>query len=340
METKEINILIILEGKLFISAFKKLEEKLKNIYPHIHLYSLPSTNYEEELNKLKDIKFDIFTARPLFVKLTTEILKIFPSIKWVHSLAAGVEKMRSVESLWNNDNIILSNSRGAYSEALGETGITSMLYFSYNIYSYVEKMKNREWSFGINKMLDKKTLLIIGYGNNGVCLAKKAKTFNMKIIAVKKNINYDFPGKEFVDEFYTLENLKDKIINEAHYIYATLPETKETIGIFNKNFFKKMNKDAVFINFGRGNAVVEEDIVEALENNLIRGALLDVTSIEPLSKDSKLYNISPQKLLITDHSLAFTDDIVDTGFEFFYKNLENYIKTGEPLTIVDKKRQY
>ena len=44
METKKINILIILEGKLFISAFKKLEEKLKNKYPHVHLYSLPSTN--------------------------------------------------------------------------------------------------------------------------------------------------------------------------------------------------------------------------------------------------------------------------------------------------------
>ena len=340
METKKINILIILEGKLFISAFKKLEEKLKNKYPYIHLYSLPSTNYEEELNTLKDIKFDIFVARPLFIELTTDILKIFPSIKWVHSLAAGVEKMRKVESLWKNDNIILSNSRGAYSDALGETGITSMLYFSYNIYSYVEKMKNREWSFGTNKTSDKKTLLIIGYGNNGVCLAKKAKTFNMKIIAIKKNINYDFPGKEFVDEFYTLENLKDKIINEAHYIYSTLPETKETTSIFDKNFFKKMNKDAVFINFGRGNAVVEEDLIEALENNLIRGALLDVTSIEPLSKDSKLYNISPKKLLITDHSLAFTDDIVDTGFDFFYKNLENYIKNGEPLTIVDKKRQY
>ena len=137
-----------------------------------------------------------------------------------------------------------------------------------------------------------------------------------------------------------MDNLPDKSLNEADFIYTTLPETKETIKIYNKDFFKKMNKNAVFMNFGRGNAVVEDDIVEALENNIIRGALLDVTPNEPLNKDSKLFNISPDKLLITDHSLAFTDDIVDTGFEFFYKNLENYIKTGKPLTIVDKKRQY
>ena len=56
-----------------------------------------------------------------------------------------------------------------------------------------------------------------------------------------------------------------------------------------------MNKNAVFMNFGRGNTVVEEDIMEALQNNLNRGALLDVTSKEPLNTDSILYNISPDK---------------------------------------------
>lgn len=340
MESKEINILAILEGPIYVSAYKKIEQKLKEKYPNIHLYSLPHKDYEEELNKIKDIKFDIVTGRPLFVKLTTDILKTFPTIKWMHSLAAGIEKLCVIDSLWNNDNIILSNSRGAYSEALGEAGIASMMYFYYNIYSYVEKMKNKQWSFGMNKMLDKRTLLIIGYGNNGICLAKKAKAaFNMKIIAVKKNIN-DFPGKEYVDEIYNMDNLPDKSIYEADFIYATLPSTKETTNIFDIHFFKKMNKNAVFINFGRGNAVVENDIVQVLENNLIRGAFLDVTPDEPLNKDSNLYKISPDKLLITCHSLAFTDDIVDTGFEFFYKNLEAYLKTGTPLTIVDKKRHY
>ena len=278
MESKEINILIIVEGPLFISAYNKLSEKLKEKYPKIHLYSIsPRENYEEDLNKLKHINFDILTCRPLFDKLTTDILNIFPSIKWMHSLAAGIEKLISINSLWNNDNIILSNSRGAYSECLGEVGITSMMYFSYNIYSYVEKMKNKEWPFRLNKMLNKKKLLIIGYGNNGVCLAKKAKAFNMKIFSVKKNINGDYYGKEYVDEIYTLENFPAKIINEADYIYPTLTEINETINIFDLNFFKKMKKNSIFMNFGRGKAVAEDDNMEALKNNLIRGAILDVT---------------------------------------------------------------
>ena len=90
----------------------------------------------------------------------------------------------------------------------------------------------------------------------------------------------------------------------------------------------------------KGMLFVENDIVCALENNLIRGALLDVTPSEPLKKESKLYNFTPDKLLITNHSLCMNDDTFQNGFEFFYKNLENYIKTGKPLTIVDKGRQY
>ena len=143
-----------------------------------------------------------------------------------------------------------------------------------------------------------------------------------------------------MDNIYTFENLPDKVIKEADYIYATLPETKETVNIFNKHFFEKMNKNGVFINVGRGNAVVEEDIIYALENDLIKGAVLDVTPEEPLKSDSKLYNVSQKKLLITNHSLCFNTETVNMGFDFFYNNLENYLKTGKPNSIIDKKMQY
>ena len=101
-----------------------------------------------------------------------------------------------------------------------------------------------------------------------------------------------------------------------------------------------MNKDAVFINVGRGNVVVEKDIANALSNNVIRGATLDVTKKEPLEKDSVLYNISPQKLLITNHSFCDVPELTINGFNCFVDNLKNYIKTGKPINIVDKKRQY
>ena len=75
---------------------------------------------------------------------------------------------------------------------------------------------------------------------------------------------------EFCDEIYTFEEVTKEIIYKSDYIYATLPETPKTINIFDANFFNSMNKNAVFINIGRGTAVVEKDIADALNNNTIR----------------------------------------------------------------------
>ena len=342
MEKKEINILVIAKGPLFVTAYENTKKRLNEKYPNVHLYRIePNENYSEDLNKLKNIKFDILTGLPLFIPLIGDIISTFPTIKWYHSLAAGIEKLFKIDNLINNDNIIISNSKGAYSDSLGEIGITSMMYFSYHIYPYIESQQKRQWTPFVNSTLSQKKLLILGYGNNGICLAKKAKMgFDMKINAVKRKISENFEGKEYLDNIYTFENLPDNIINESDYIYATLPETKETINIFDKKFFEKMNKNAVFINVGRGNAVVEEDIIYALENDVIKGAVLDVTPEEPLKSDSKLYDISPRKLLITNHTLCFNTETVNMGFDFFYDNLENYIKTGKPKTIIDKNRQY
>ena len=342
MEKEELNILVIAKGPSFVFAYENLKKKLSEKYPNIHLFRIePNSNYQEDLDKLKNIPFQIVTGLPLFVPLTKDIISIFPTIKWFHSLAAGIEKLFQIDNLINNDNIIISNSRGAYSDSLGEIGITAMMYFSYHIYPYIECQLKKEWTPMVNSTLHKKNLLIIGYGNNGVCLAKKAKVaFDMKINAVKKRISDDFLGKEYLENIYTFDNLPDKIINEADYIYATLPATKETVNIFDKKFFKKMNKNAIFINVGRGNSVVEDDIIYALENDIIKGAVLDVTPEEPLKKESKLYNISPHKLLLTNHTLCFNTETVNMGFDFFYNNLESYLKTGKPITLIDKKLQY
>ena len=341
-ESQDIELNILIFGwnpefkKVYEEGFKKFAKEL----PKINNYIIVS-NFEEELGKIKDIKLDIVCSSPFFSKYVEYALKNFPTIKWVHSLAAGVERFLKMEEISKNDKLIFSNSKGAYSEALGEVGITSMMYFSYNIYSYTEYMKNKEWTKPRNKSLFKKTLLIVGYGNNGVCLAKIAKCgFNMKVIGVNRTKRDDVPGKEYTDELYTIKDLPDKAINEADYVYATLPSNTETDNIFDKNFFKKMNKDAVFINVGRGNAVNEEDIADALENNIIRGAALDVTKKEPLEKDSRFYTISPSKLLLTNHSFCHVPEGSNNGFECFIKNLKNYVKTGQPINIVDKERQY
>ena len=119
-------------------------------------------------------------------------------------------------------------------------------------------------------MINKRTLCIIGYGRNGVAIAKRAKYgFNMNIIGIVRELRDNIEGKEFTDELYGFDKLNKDIISKADFILTTLPETKESRGLFNKKFFESMKKDAVFINIGRGSAVIEEDLIEALNNNII-----------------------------------------------------------------------
>ena len=187
----------------------------------------------------------------------------------------------------------------------------------------------------------RKVLLIYGYGGNGVALAKRVKpAFNMKIIAVIREKRDNIEGKEFCDEIYTFEEVTKEIIFKSDFIYATLPQTPKTINIFDANFFNSMNKNAVFINIGRGTAVVEKDIADALNNNTIRGALLDVTQKEPLDKTSPLYDIGRNKLLITNHSVGFTPVIEPLCYDRIIENIEFYLKNGKPKHIVNIKEQY
>ena len=162
----------------------------------------------------------------------------------------------------------------------------------------------------------------------------------MKIIGVVREKRDNLEGKEYCDEFYTFEEMNKEIIGRSDFIFATLPETPKTFNIFNKSFFESMNKNAIFINIGRGTAVVENDLAEALNNDIIRGAVLDVTYKEPLDKKSKLYDISPEKLIITNHSVGFTPAIQDLCFERLEANIGNYIKTGKPIHIVNISEQY
>ena len=341
-----LNILIPKLNPKVAPKFEKIIEPLKQKYPQINYYYFSIPINESEIESLKSKNISVIYCRPHLATSLPYLIKNLPTIKWVHSLSAGVDRYFKVPEFVEkikNKEIIFTNNRGAYSEIFAEAGIVDMIYFSYNIYTYIDGMNNKNWikPFPTNKMLQNKKLLIIGYGNNGICLAKIAKNgFGMKIIGVVRTIRENINGKEFVDVFYTLKNLPDKIINEADFIYATLPSTPETINIFDKNFFKKMNKDGVFINIGRGTAVVENDIVDALENNIIRGAALDVTQNEPLEKESKLYNVSPNKLLITNHSIGIVDESLERGLGFFMKCLEYYLENGEYKNIVNIDNQY
>ena len=142
--------------------------------------------------------------------------------------------------------------------------------------------------------LSGKTWGIIGLGNIGRRVADIAKMFGCRVIY------YSTSGKNSQKDYERVDF--DTLLAESDIVSVHAPLTAETQGLMNKEAFAKMKKTAIFLNLGRGPIVVEEDLAEALENETIAAAGLDVLAVEPMVKENPLRRIKDSKrLIITPH---------------------------------------
>jgi glycerate dehydrogenase len=174
--------------------------------------------------------------------------------------------------------------------------------------------------------LSKKTWGIIGLGDIGRGVADIAKAFGCRVIYYStsgKNVNRDY---EQVD-FNTLLSTSDIISIHA-------PLNSETENLIDKDAFARMKDTAVLLNLGRGPIVNEEALTEALENDRIAAAGLDVIKVEPMSPDNPLLRIQDsKKLIITPHIAWATVEARTRCVEEVYENIKAYIR-GEERNIV------
>jgi len=142
--------------------------------------------------------------------------------------------------------------------------------------------------------LSGKTWGIIGLGAIGRRVADIAKIFGCRVIYYSTSGKNNQPDYERVDF--------DTLLAESDVVSVHAPLTAETEGLMNREAFAKMKKTAIFLNLGRGPIVVEEALAEALENETIAAAGLDVLAVEPMSKENPLCRIKDSnRLIITPH---------------------------------------
>ncbi len=172
--------------------------------------------------------------------------------------------------------------------------------------------------------LQKKTLGILGLGRIGSTLAKRAKSFEMKVIYHnRKRVS---PTKEKVLRIKYVSF--EKLVSQSDVISIHVPYTKQTNQIFNKNIFKKMKKTAFLINTSRGKIINEKDLIKALKKNIIAGAALDVFDTEPIKKDHPLIKI--QNVTLAPHIGSSTKETRAKMAQITIKNLQLGINGKKP----------
>ena len=206
-------------------------------------------------------------------------------------------------------NTRLANASGSYGVAIAEHMIGMILAMNKNFKKFYHNMDEHKWENAKGgKEIYGSTVIIVGLGDLGYEIAKRLKVFNTHIIGVKRRVS-DKP--EYVDELYTT-NYLDTLLPKADYVILTLPHSKETYHMFNKDRLMKMKKDAIIANAGRGSAIDTDDLIDVLNSDHLYGALLDVVEEEPLPASSPLWDID--NVFITPHASG--------GFKWY--SVQNY----------------
>lgn len=260
---------------------------------------------------------------------TLDISKMY-NLKYIQTSSVGVDQIPK-EKLLGRD-IVIANNKGGYSIPISEWIVMYILQIYKNSMKFHEQQKDKKWkmSFDITEMSEKR-IGFLGTGTIATEGAKRLKAFGVEIWGV----NTTGSKKEYFDKCFSRAEI-DNIFRDCDVVICTIPATKDTIGMINKEKFKIMKKGSIFINVGRGNIVNEDDLINYIDK--FKGVALDVFQSEPLSKESKLWSFD--NITITPHNSWVSDKNNERNFKMIYKNLENYINKNLLNNLMDIKKGY
>jgi len=224
----------------------------------------------EDKNKIREAEVILIRSK---TKVTKEYIDSAPKLKLVIRGGVGLDNVD--QSHAKAKGVKVFNTAAASSIAVAELAIAMMIAMPNHLIEGHNSMKEGKW---LKKELKRtelyqKTLGILGIGRIGTEIAKRAKAFDMKVIA------YDpFVKSHTIAEMKT--SVKD-VLKASDYISLNMPLTDDTKGMLNQNTFKDCKDGAYIINTGRGKCVIEEDVVEALTGGKLKGYATDVWYSDP-----------------------------------------------------------
>ncbi|MDG1428192.1 MAG: NAD(P)-dependent oxidoreductase [Crocinitomicaceae bacterium] len=212
-------------------------------------------------------------------RLDAEFLSSAPNLKFIARSGAGMENIDT--SFTDEYDISLFNAPEGNRNAVGEHALGMLLALFNKLHTADLEVRNGKWDRDGNRgvELDRKTVGLIGFGNNGSAFAKKLRGFDVEVLA------YDKYKRDFGNEFVQEVELKD-IFEKSDVLSFHIPQTDETLFMADEVFFDSFMKPIHLINLSRGKIVKTSALVDGLKSKRILGACLDVLEYEKTSFES------------------------------------------------------
>lgn len=270
-------------------------------------------------------------------QLSPEQLAAAPKVRWFHAASAGVEHL-DLPALQAR-GLPLTNSRGVSAPNMAEHLMGMMVALSRRFPALVSAQARREWhdedTHRVVGELGGQTVLILGTGEIGSQLARRAAAFDMRVEGVRRR-----PDATMPDGFNRMWGVDDlhEALTGADHVAVTLPDTPQTRGMLDAAAFAACKPGAMIYNVGRGPVIDTAELVAALQAGRLGGAGLDVTEPEPLPADSPLWDMD--NVLITAHTAGASPRYWERQEKLIAANLRRFLDGEELENRVDYGAAY
>jgi phosphoglycerate dehydrogenase-like enzyme len=247
-------------------------------------------------------------------------LRAAPRLGWFHTFSAGVDNVFFQRLL--EQGVRVTTSSGAQAVPIAQTVMMYLLALSRDLPGWLEDQRERRWAPRDIVDLQDRTLGVVGLGPIGLEVARLGQALRMNVIGMRRAPRGDEPC-----ETWTLDRLNE-LLPRVDVLVLALPLTDETRGLIDAAALAQLRSDSIVVNVGRGESIDEDALVAALQQGRIGGAGLDVFAVEPLPKDSPLWQMS--NVIITPHSSGTSPGNWQRASEIFVENLAHYMR-GESM---------
>ena len=268
-------------------------------------------------------------------------------IHWIQSGSVGLDRCfntvgedaQRMQEKMKEQNILVSSIRDMTKHSIAQHSLTIMLSLIGGMDIHAERQRKHIWGrtrtdVVRDKHLDAEfqdlTLFVVGLGSIGTELAKLANALGMRVIATR---NSSRSGPDFVD-YVGLSDEMYELAKEADIVFAAVPPTAATLGLFDMRFFDAMKESAYFLSIARLGVINWDDLKEALKSEKIAGFGTD----DLPQDDFELWDLP--RVIMTPHVSDYSPRYRDNQYVFYRENLRRYI-AGEPLlNLIDVNRGY
>lgn len=279
---------------------------------------------EEVMPALDDLKPEVVFSVKTAAFATPEHKQAleYPTVRWFHVGGSGYDHVAP----WSRSDLTVTNSAGVLAPFLAETVIGAMFLLNAGFHIYRDRQKAREWRQIPFRGLAGRHLLVVGMGAIGAEVAARAKALGLRVTGFKRT-GGSHPA---ADAIRPLDEVGEHLPH-ADFVSLHLRLTEDTRHMFGRELLGRMRPDSFLINTARGDVVDEQALVEALRSGCPKAAYLDVFAVEPLPRDSELWQM--ENVFLTPHASDCVSDWRERFAVFFADNLERW-QSGDRLENV------